>query len=79
MEQGLAALDPTGKAYELHHIGQKVDSTLAILTKQAHMQSGNDAIWHSLDITSEVHGAGNTWNITRTEFWKSMAKFVGGI
>lgn len=79
MKQGLAALDPTGNAYELHHIGQKVDSTLAILTKQEHMKGGNDIIWHNIDIATDVHRAGNTWNITRIEFWKTMAKLFGGI
>ena len=33
MLNGRAPLDATGTAYELHHIGQKTDSTLAILTR----------------------------------------------
>ena len=38
MKQGLAALDPaTGDSYQLHHIGQRADSTLAILTRAEHM------------------------------------------
>lgn len=46
MEQGIAALDPSGTPYELHHIGQHADSTLAVLTKAEHMQGGNNKIWH---------------------------------
>lgn len=79
MQQGLAALDPaTGKAYQLHHIGQKADSTLAILTESEHMQGGNNTIWHNLDKATEVHGVGNNWDAQRQTFWKSMAKSLGG-
>lgn len=76
MEQGLAALDPTGQSYELHHIGQKADSTLAILTKAEHMQGGNNKIWHVLGEATEVHGPGNTWDLQRQEFWKSLVKIL---
>jgi hypothetical protein len=81
MEQGLAALDPTGKSYELHHIGQNVDSTLAILTKAEHMQGGNNTIWHEVGRSSTVHVEGNNWDAVRTSFWKSTsnyAKTIGG-
>ena len=76
MEQGLAALDPTGKSYELHHIGQKADSTLAILTHAEHMEGRNNEIWHILDGPTEVHGPGNTWNTQRQDFWKALAKIL---
>ena len=47
MKQGYAAIDPTtGLAYELHHIGQSVDSPLAILTKEEHISAGNNGILH---------------------------------
>ena len=71
-------LDPSGTAYELHHIGQQTDSTLAILTKAEHMQGGNNKIWHVLGEASEVHGAGNTWDIQRQQFWKQLAKMMTG-
>lgn len=74
MQEGLAALDPvTGDSYQLHHIGQRADSTLAILTKAEHMQGGNHTIWHELGKATEVHGAGNNWDAQRQVFWKSMA------
>lgn len=76
MQQGLAALDPTGVPYELHHIGQHADSTLAILTKAEHMQGGNNKIWHVLGEATEVHGVGNTWDSQRQQFWKAIAKML---
>ena len=78
MQQGLAPLDPTGVSYELHHIGQHADSTLAILTKAEHMQGGNNKIWHILGEATEVHGAGNTWDVQRQQFWKQLAKMMTG-
>ena len=78
MEQGIAALDPSGTSYELHHIGQHADSTLAVLTKAEHMQGGNNKIWHVFGEPSEVHGAGNTWDLQRQQFWKQLAKMMGG-
>lgn len=74
MRQGLAALDPaTGGSYELHHIGQQADSTLAILTKAEHMQGGNNTIWHELGEATQVHGPGNNWDAQRQAFWKALA------
>lgn len=77
MQQGKAAIDPvSGIAYDLHHIGQKTDSTLAILTKAEHMQNGNNKIWHVFDKASEVHAPGNNWDKQRAEFWIEMAKLL---
>lgn len=43
MQNGYPPIDPaTGKAYQLHHIGQKADATLAVLTEEQHQ--GNSAI-----------------------------------
>ncbi len=75
MQQGKAAVDPsTGLSYELHHVGQQADSTLAILTKAEHMQGGNDLIWHDKGIETAVHGAGNNWNAEREAIWEAIAK-----
>lgn len=72
MQEGLAARDPaTGEAYELHHIGQQVDSTLAILSQEEHRLEDSYKIWHKLT-ESEVHAAGNNWGTQREEFWQSM-------
>ena len=81
MKEGLAAIDPdSGLSYELHHIGQKTDSTLAILTKAEHMQGGNNTIWHDPSIVSEVHSAANeaAWNRQRQTFWKQLGRLLEG-
>ncbi len=77
MEKGLAALDPaTGKAYQLHHIGQKNDSVLAILTEAEHKGEGNFSILHDKWNGSEVtHDA--SWTAQREAFWKAAAKVLG--
>lgn len=77
MQKGLAAIDPnTGLSYELHHVGQKMDSTLAILTESEHMQGGNNAIWHNIGNESEINRA--LFAQERMAFWRSLAKLLGG-
>lgn len=44
VKDGFAPLDPTGKSYHLHHIGQNDDSPLAILTATEHTK--NNLILH---------------------------------
>lgn len=74
MREGLAALDPaTGEAYELHHVGQQVDSTLAILSQEEHRLGDSYKILHELT-ESEVHAAGNNWDAQRKAFWEFMAQ-----
>lgn len=79
MQRGLAPLDPaTGKAYQLHHIGQKADGTLAVVTEAQHQ--GNSAILNIVGKESEIDRAG--FATTRKEFWEYMGKVVfanGGI
>lgn len=70
----LAPLDPDGIPYEIHHIGQKADSTLAILTRAEHRQGENYKIWHELGKSTEVHGSGNNWNQERKKFWTEFAQ-----
>ena len=73
MQSGLAALDPsTGQAYQLHHIGQNMDSTLAILTKAEHMQGGNNQIWHILKGSTRIDRA--AFDVQRQAFWQSMSE-----
>ena len=70
MQKGQAPLDPiSNKAYELHHIGQKNDATLAVLTKAEHMQGGNNKIWHEVGKASEVDHGG-LWQKVTKDFWK---------
>lgn len=79
MQRGYAPLDPTtGKAYQLHHIGQKADGTLAILTESQHQ--GNSAILNIVGKESEIDR--QAFNATRKAFWEYLGKVVfanGGI
>ena len=76
MEQGLAALDPnTGLPFQLHHIGQELNSTLAILTKAEHMQGGNNLIWHELGDSSKINRT--IFNKQREMFWMQIAEILG--
>ena len=73
MRQGLAPQDSNGVSYELHHVGQKKDGTLAILSQTEH---DNPAIHGFLERT-EAHGPGNNWDAERQAFWKAFAALVG--
>lgn len=80
MRNGNAPIDPSsGKPYELHHIGQQNDSTLAVLTKAEHMQNGNNSIWHEFGQESAIDRS--DFSAIRKNFWKTYAKLVeaGGI
>lgn len=75
MKKGYAPLEPaTGKAYQLHHIGQKADGTLAVLTESQHLN--NSTILNIADKVSEIDrpGFGNT----RKEFWQYVGNYVFG-
>ena len=83
MRQGYAAIDPlTGQAYQLHHIGQSVDSPLAILTQLEHTGGGNNAILHDVNIANGqgVHSllSDAEWALQREEFWEAFAAFIAG-
>lgn len=73
MKQGLAPQDSNGISYELHHIGQKKDGTLAILSQSEH---DNPAIHGFLEKT-EAHAQGTNWDAERQAFWKAFAAMVG--
>ena len=72
MKKGLAALDPSGKAYELHHIGQKADSTLAILTQEEHRLGDSYKIWHEIVDKSDIDRT--AFDKVRQAFWQDLAE-----
>lgn len=81
MEKGLAPIDPTtGQSYEVHHVNQMKDGTLAILSPTEH--SDNYSVLHKL-VECGVHNEGcgglstTEWNKQRKEFWKAIAKGYG--
>lgn len=78
MLNGRPALDPTGTAYELHHIGQRVDSTLAILTRAEHRQGGNHRIWHYIGEATENPAKQPGWNKQASDVWRSIGEQLSG-
>lgn len=75
MKKGVAPLDANGKSYELHHIGQEADASLAILTQSEH----DNIVLHGFKTISEIDR--NAFQTQKREFWKTMAKLLesGGI
>lgn len=68
---GLNPIDSTGNSYELHHIGQKQDSPLAILTSEQHKSNYSILHRNTGSIQGEVnHGA--VWQQQKREFWKAF-------
>ena len=74
MRKGLSPIgvDDAGNVfkYELHHIGQEADATLAILTTAEH---DNPAL-HKFKSISEINRG--EFDVVRSHFWKTMAKFL---
>lgn len=74
MEQGLAPLDKDGNPIELHHVGQKMDSPLAELTRDEHRGKGNDTVLHNKQKESEINR--EDFAKERAEHWKSRAEQI---
>lgn len=79
VREGLAPLDPSGKPYNLHHIGQKQDSPLAILTSKQH--TDNNGILHTN--TGQTPGEvdhGSVFTKQKRMFWSELLEMdMGGI
>lgn len=75
MKLGLSPLDSNNKTFELHHIGQEADASLAILTQSEH----DNAVLHGFKAISEIDR--EAFRVQRSNFWKTMAKLLenGGI
>lgn len=72
MQRGLAPIDPaTGKYYQLHHINQDPNGTLAILKEAEHQ--GNSSILNNPDIT-ESQIDRKAFDKIRKDFWIAFAK-----
>ena len=75
MLEGKAPYDISGKKYDLHHIGQHADSTLAILTQEEHRLGDSYKIWHELVGESEIDRV--AFDKIRQAFWQNLAKAMG--
>lgn len=73
-EWGLAPIDSSGNPFELHHIGQRADSPLAILTQSEHRLDGNSKILHYAKEGKNV--ADNVWLKQKQDFWKQILKLA---
>lgn len=60
-------------AYQLHHVNQNPNGTLAILTEAEHQ--GNSAILNIFGKESEIDR--QAFNVIRKQFWMDFAKMVG--
>ena len=73
MQDGYSPIEPlTGKEYDLHHVGQRQNGTLAILTKAEHQ--GNYGILHIAGKKSEIDRVAS--NSVRERFWKDFANQI---
>lgn len=71
---GLAPIDSTGMPFELHHIGMKADSPLAMLTNAEHHSKANFSILHWADKGKNVADA--AWNAQKKDFWNAILKMA---
>lgn len=75
MKLGLSALDENGMSYELHHVGQNAEGTLAILSRTEH----DNAVLHGYKAVSEIDR--DAFAKERKQVWISIAKLIesGGV
>lgn len=71
MSKGLSPLDKNGHSYELHHIGQNNDATLAVLTREEH----DSKFLHGFKEISEIDR--KAFRKQRKQFWMTMAAMLG--
>ena len=76
MEKGLAPIDDSGGPYNLHHIGQKMNSPLAELRDSIHKEY--DKVLHDKNMDTEIHNGenGKIWDKQRAEHWEIRAKEI---
>lgn len=82
MKEGKAPIDPmTKEPFELHHIGQQVDSPLAVLNWEQHRGKGSFKTLHEFlnKVGSENPSCVPGWDKQRADFWIDMAKQLGGV
>ncbi len=79
MRMGYAAVDATGTSYELHHIGQTVDSSLAVLTNAQHTGEYYSLL-HDTTIDG-VHSllSASEWSSQRSATWKALAEVLAPV
>lgn len=76
MQKGQPPLDPGGNAYELHHINQKADGTLAVLSMEEHRGKGVAQILNTAGKSSEIDRP--AFESQKKQFWCDYASIVAG-
>lgn len=76
MRKGQAPLDPSGDSYELHHINQKANGTLAVLSQEEHRGKGVAQILNTTGKSSEIDR--DAFKIQKRQFWRDYASIVAG-
>ena len=75
MKKGYTPIDSsTGKAFQLHHINQDPNGTLAILKIKEHL--GNSKLLNTVGKKSEIDRP--EFEIIKKSFWKTYAKICSG-
>ena len=69
MADGVPPLDNEGKPIEIHHIGQRQDSSFAELEQNEHRGKGNYSILHETRKESEIDR--NRFNKEKKAYWIS--------
>ncbi len=72
--QGMPPLDSKGLTFELHHVGQRMDSPLAELTTEQHRGAGNDAVLHEKTAPSQIDRS--VFQSERMDYWKARAEML---
>lgn len=76
MEYNLSPIDNNGLSYEVHHIGQKADGPLAMLTHAEHHNKETYSIIHYADEGKDI--TDSAWRAQKAKFWKSILKLQEG-
>lgn len=72
--QGMPPLDSKGQTFELHHVGQRMDSPFAELTTEQHRGAGNDAVLHEKTAPSQIDRS--AFQTERMDYWKARAEML---
>lgn len=72
----LAPIDATGTPFELHHIGQRADSPLAVLSWAEHHLPGNYSVLHYAEQGKDI--SDTAFKKQKQEVWKAILKMAQG-
>lgn len=77
VKENLSPIDSMGKSYELHHVGQKQDSPLAVLTSNQHKK--NYKVLHENTGSSPSKIDRKLFDKQKNEFWSALFELQQGV